>query len=67
MTTTRMTIRAITRATITPAMTAPLPSDVGSGCARVGDGDGDGSAGSGCARVGDDTEKKEVPASWYIS
>ena len=35
------------------------------GCGRVGDG-GD-SVGSGCARVGDDTEKKEVPASWYIS
>ena len=61
--------RAITRATITPAMTAPLPSDVGSGIARVGDGDGDGDAsvGSGCARTGNDTEKKEVPASWYIS
>ena len=67
MTTTRMMTRAITRATITPAMTAPLPSDVGSGTARVGDGDGDASVGSGCARAGNDTEKKEVPASWYIS
>ena len=72
MTTTRMMTRVIARGTITPATTAPLTPDcdVGSGCVRVGDGDGsmdfgcgrvgdgDGGVDSGCARVGNDTEKK---------